>query len=370
MNSRSFGARAAARVALCASALGLGALLGRFTDIAREPSALGPTKAHAAAAPSAPRHSSTKRAKPQAVQEPVLSAKAAEQAREIEPEAEHPDEPPAPPSVDALGEALRDGLIMTGATPHRLILFTFDDGPSRFTTPELLDRLDATGVRAIFFLTGSNLRGDNVAERMHQEIARDTVRRGHVVASHGYMHKQLPLLNTIDAMAELTQTEKIFEDVLGARPWLFRPPGGAHSARIDRLLASRGYTTVLWNIGAGDFQVRTAEDVHKTFRSVFERREAQGERGGIVLLHDTYAWSVEAYQLIVNDLLARNCELLDKGEELFDFVDDPSVFFQRRDRETASAVAAPAVLDPQLLELRQARLREDTDQRCRALAQR
>lgn len=364
-----------ARIALCVSAISAGAAMGRYTDIARHELRLGTARALAAPLPR-PVVSAREPKTPKAVDATAAALAALSPSDDEEDEAravlDAPLEPlpDTEPTHDALGLGLKDGRIMTGATPHRLILFTFDDGPSRFTTPTLLDRLDAAGVRALFFLTGSNMRGENVAERKHQEIARETVRRGHYVASHGYMHRQMPLLDASEALSELTVTEQLFERVLGQRPYLFRPPGGAHSPRIDKLLADRGYTMVLWNLGAGDFQVRTAEEVHQTWRAVLERRQAQGEEGGIILLHDTYAWSVEAFQLIVRDLLDRNCELLDKGEELYDFVDDPRMFFEARGDGGPSAVAKPADLSPEVLEVRQARLREETAQRCHSLAQR
>lgn len=259
---------------------------------------------------------------------------------------------PAPiPAIahDSLAAALKGGRIMTGATPHRLILFTFDDGPDRRHTPLLLDRLDAEGVKAVFFLTAARLQGRNLAERQQIAIAKDIAARGHLIGSHTLDHAQLPLLNDRDALAQITGAERVFERVFGGRPWLFRPPGGASSDRIDRLLQGRNYTTILWNIGAGDFQVRSAEDVYRTWRRVFERRAREsGDRGGIILLHDTYPWSVDAFQMIVGDLRRRNCELLASGDELFDVLDDPSVFFEAqvagRPPSKASGKLAPEVL--------------------------
>jgi peptidoglycan-N-acetylglucosamine deacetylase len=365
------GIRTCARVGLCVSALAAGAALGRYTDVARHELRFGASKALAAPLPrpgmTMRESKASKAVAAAAVASAALSVSEDDEERAVR---DAPLELAPEQAHDALGHALRNGRIMTGATPHRLILFTFDDGPSRFTTPLLLDRLDAAGVRAIFFLTGSNKRGENVAERKHQEIARETARRGHILASHGYMHQQLPLLDDTRALSELTQTEEIFEKILGKKPALFRPPGGAHSPRIDKLVAQRGYTMVLWNLGAGDFQVRTAAEVHQTWRAVLERREAQGERGGIILLHDTYAWSVEAFQLIVRDLLDRNCELLATDEELYDFVDDPALFFEARGTADASTVARPAKVDPRVIAARQARLRQDTEQRCQTLAAR
>lgn len=266
---------------------------------------------------------------------------------------------------DALGHSWKAGAIMTGATRHRLIFFSFDDGPDRRRTPALLDRLDATGVRAMFFVNANRFQGAGRAIDEQIAIAREIVRRGHYVASHTVDHLQLPLLDDAKALEQIVGAEDLFERVFGERPWMFRPPGGARSPRIDNLLASRDYTTVLWNLGAGDFQVSSAEEVFTTWKRVAERREREfGERGGIVLLHDTHEWSVEAFQLIVNELLKRNCALYAAGEELYDIVDEPSYFFEARGDRPASTFAAMAEPDAALLEARQARLREETSQRC------
>jgi peptidoglycan/xylan/chitin deacetylase (PgdA/CDA1 family) len=357
--------RGLSRVTLCATALGTGAALGRYTDVARSDLNLGPARARAAALSTAPdaRRPGRETAPAQATSTQILTAIA-------EPGTIDEEELGQAPARDHDGmlHSMRNGQVIRGATPHRMILFTFDDGPDRDTTPVLLDRLDATGIHAVFFLTGSNLRGENVAERKNQRIAREAIARGHWLASHGMNHRQLPLLSDADALTEVVEVEQVFEKVFGQRPFLIRPPGGSRSARIDGLLAKRGYTQMLWNLGAGDFQVRTAEDVHTIWRQVLERRENSGERGGIILLHDTYSWSVEAFQLIVNDLLDRNCKLLAQNEELYDFVEDPRIFFQQR-TGTPSQEADPAVMTEAELAARQARLREETAQRCAVAAQ-
>jgi len=339
-------ARVLCALVVSLAAVGAGALAGRWADSFGEPAraAAGLVSAAAATAP------------------PPLRI-------EIVPA----PSPPAPaleaPRRTTLGETYRDGLVITGATPHRIILFTFDDGPDRRTTPVLLDRLDAAGVHAVFFLSCARLRGTIPAEREQIAIAQETARRGHIVASHTCDHIQLPILDDVGVRAQLTEAEDIFEKLFGGRPWLVRPPGGSRSPRIDHLIAARGYTQVLWNLGAGDFQVRTATDVYDTWRRVFERRERDyGDRGGIVLLHDTYAWSVDAFQLIYDDLMAQNCRFLERGEELFDVLDDPGPFFVPRLGAPPGAVAPGATLPPEWIAGRQARLREETAQRCRAIS--
>jgi len=284
--------------------------------------------------------------------------------------------PEAPPVMrievsrtDPFGARFRDGMVVGGGTRHRLLLFTFDDGPDRHNTLRLLDYLDEAGVRAVFFLTASQMLGANPRERWHQRIAKEIVRRGHLVGSHTLDHVQLPVLTDVEVRHQLRGAEEIFEQVLGARPWLLRPPGGSRSPRVDGIIAARGYTTLLWNVGTGDFQVRTPEEVLETWKRVLERREADyGERGGIVLLHDTHEWSVEAFPRMIQEIRDRNCRLLEENEELYDIVDDPSLFFAPRGDAEPTALAPLAEPDPSVLAERQAGLRERTAMRCRRLA--
>ncbi len=270
------------------------------------------------------------------------------------------------PEVFRAGTApsLRGGAIITGSTANRLILFTFDDGPNWETTPRLLDSLDARGVKAVFFLTAQRLRGQRFREQQQRAIAQQIVRRGHLVANHTVEHRQLTLMNNDAIAQELDESERIFRSIFGDRPWLFRPPGGARSRRVDAILSGRGYTTILWNLGTGDTQVRAPEEVLKIWKRVHALREKQfGERGGVVLLHDVHAWSIDAFELIYADLMSRNCALLEKGEELYDVLDDPSIFFTPRGT-SASEYAPRLRLPSDLLEARQERVRSATARRC------
>jgi hypothetical protein len=111
--------------------------------------------------------------------------------------------------------------------------------------------------------------------------------------------------------------------------------------------------------------VHSAQQVFDTFVKVLERREREnGERGGIVLMHDTYTWSVDAFQMIFAELWKRNCKLLATDEELYDIVPNLDFFYQPRGDAEAGAMAEPARLPPELLAERQKRLRTEAAQRC------
>ncbi|MGB5812365.1 MAG: polysaccharide deacetylase family protein [Polyangiales bacterium] len=275
--------------------------------------------------------------------------------REPSLEATHGTEPgPAP--VDITGADYPPGLTLDGGTKRRTILFSFDDGPSRRTTPVLLDLLDRLGIRALFFVTTESFGRGNPWEREHAAIVREIVDRGHMIGNHTETHRQLPLLRNAEIDAELHVSERKIEDAIGLRPHLIRPPGGALSDRVSQILADRGYTTVLWTVYAGDLEVDTADDVVRTFFRVLKRREREtGDRGGIVLLHDTQRHTIEALPRLVDALRRRNCQLLEDGEELYDIVDDLAYFI-------------PGHEPSETLDARQARLEEQTRRECAALA--
>lgn len=267
----------------------------------------------------------------------------------------HGDEP-GPPPRDVTGANYPSGLTIDGSTKRRTILFSFDDGPSRRTTPELLDLLDQLDIRAIFFVKTESFGQGNRWEREHTEIVQEIASRGHMIGNHTETHRQLPLLRNAEIDAELTLSERKIENAIGLRPRLIRPPGGALSARVQDLLAARGYTSVLWSVYTGDLEVDTADDVVRTFFRVLKRREREtGDRGGIVLLHDTQRHSLDAVPRLVDALRRRNCELLGRDEELYDIVDDLGYFI-------------PGYEPPESLDDRQAELRVRTQRECAALA--
>ena len=309
------------------------------------------------------RNERAKAAHPRPEPKPLLTRTRAEAPGEKKPRS-------AAPAFDPLGKRFARGRIMSGSTQRRIVLFSFDDGPDCFYTPKLLKRLDERGVRALFFLTGRRVEGKCPSGRARADIVREIAAHGHLIGNHTYDHLELSALGSADLLDQVLRAEKAIEGALGARPWLIRPPGGGHSERVDRLLQERGYTIVLWNLGSGDFQVRSPQDVLQTWQRVFERRHREeGERGGIVLMHDTYEWSIEAFSLIVDQLQARNCELLARGEELFDIVDDPRYFFQRQAGfETPEQEVRRHRGLIRRLEERQARLRLETARRCQGLA--
>lgn len=269
------------------------------------------------------------------------------------------DTPPASPPTAA--DSYANGRVMFGHTPHRLILFTFDDGPDTNTTPVILDKLDQRGIHAVFFLEGGHLLDDARAA-----VGREIVRRGHTIGSHSFRHLRMDRMSEAQVKEQLDRSDAAFMRVFGSVPNLFRPPYGMRSAMVDRLLAERGRTAVIWNLNPRDYSERTADAVFKNFRTHLRYRTTHdGDKGGIILMHDTHTWSLEAFDLIYDYLMAENCRLLDTpGEELFDVVSDPAFFFELRGSAGPSAEAREAQPAAALLAERQNLIKQATRARC------
>jgi len=162
----------------------------------------------------------------------------------------------------------------------RYVALTFDDGPSKKLTPNLLDTLKQYGAHATFFVVGQN-----AAE--YPEILQRAVAEGHEIANHSWSHPSLSKLSVGGIQSQLDRTDAAIEKAIGRGTKLVRPPYGASNATVRKTLADRGETVVLWSVDPLDWKYRNAERV--------ERALVQGAAPGAILLaHDIHASTVAA----------------------------------------------------------------------------
>jgi peptidoglycan/xylan/chitin deacetylase (PgdA/CDA1 family) len=239
-----------------------------------------------------------------------------------------------------------------GFSRHRMLHFTFDDGPDVENTPHLLDLLAEHRVQATFFVVGKQLTGPRSLER--RALIQRMEDEGHTVAVHTFNHPDLTRLSAQAIEEDLGRVETSLEATLGYRPGLFRPPYGRRNAQSLGVLRGRGYTQVLWNIAPED-GARSTADVVRAFRNALDRMEGHPRGpGGIVIMHDPHSTSVEAIPEIMAELQARNCALLARdGEELWDVTEDLRPFLMYEDE-----VPAPVI------EQRQREIRSAAHERC------
>ncbi|MCA9610287.1 MAG: polysaccharide deacetylase family protein [Myxococcales bacterium] len=231
---------------------------------------------------------------------------------------------------------------------HRLIHFTFDDGPRAATTPRLLDHLSRYGVRATFFVVTRALE-----DPRRMETARATLERmaadGHNIGLHGHDHTGFRNLSDQELRQQLRHGAELVQAIAGQTPHLVRPPYGGHDRRTDRIVARLGLRQVLWSMTPERPRHDGQEAIVAQFREQLAVREADPHPGTIVLFHDTRPWVVEAMPRIFRHLRRRNCMILREGGELWDVV---------------PTIEALHGFDDAQVEQRQAQLRRDIVRRC------
>ena len=108
-----------------------------------------------------------------------------------------------------------------------------DYGPE-VAMPRILDLLDSHNIKASFFIPGY------IAET-HEGLVKETVRRGHEIGHHGYMHEPPATLNAEQELEVLEKGVSILERISGKRPVGYRSPAWELSQRSLEYLASLGF---------------------------------------------------------------------------------------------------------------------------------
>jgi len=172
--------------------------------------------------------------------------------------------------------------------PPKLVALTFDDGPRRSTTTDLLDGLAARGVPATFFLIGEQIPGnEDLIQRMEAE--------GHQIGLHTYGHECLTALSPKDFAAQIDPIRQLLKDVLGRENFMLRPPYGMVDSGVRK---RAGAPIILWSIDPEDWN-------DKDTARVADHVVSRAQDGDIILLHDIYPTSVEAALQIVDRLHAK-----------------------------------------------------------------
>jgi len=122
-----------------------------------------------------------------------------------------------------------------GGIPCRL---TFDDGHLG-TYLHALPLLTARGVETTLFVT---VRFLGLPGFMDAAMVREWHAAGQRVGSHALTHRPLTALDEREAEAELRESKRRLEDLIGAPVTEFAFPGGNESRRVRELGFAAGYT--------------------------------------------------------------------------------------------------------------------------------
>lgn len=152
-----------------------------------------------------------------------------------------PPAPPPPVPRPSVVPDRRPPVVVAVDTAEPLVGLSFDDGPDPRWTPALLDALAASGARATFFVTGTQVREN-------PELVRRMVAEGHEVANHSDTH---PRLDRSTAQAAAAEIAGAAHAIAGAgvprTPW-FRAPRGQYDEETVAVAAAAGLQEVGWTV--------------------------------------------------------------------------------------------------------------------------
>jgi peptidoglycan/xylan/chitin deacetylase (PgdA/CDA1 family) len=184
-------------------------------------------------------------------------------------------------------------------TRVKCVALTFDDGPGPYTT-RLLSMLKKAKVHATFFSVG-----EMVAAR--PGVEKQIAKGGHEIGNHSWSHPDLPRLTTTAIESQLDRTARQIARATGEKPTLVRPPYGAYTPRVRKLIGDDHDAVVLWSVDPLDWKYRNSN-------SVYNRVTSQTRPGSIVLMHDIHGTTVAAVPRIIATLKARHYHFVTVSE--------------------------------------------------------
>lgn len=174
------------------------------------------------------------------------------------------------------------------ATSQNKVAFTFEDGPGRDETHEVLRVLKDHGVKATFFLSGKWVA-------QHPQAARAVAQDDHELGNYTYSAPHVNSLSAGEIRRELEKAHKVIVETCGETPRVFRPPYGEYSNKVIEAARELGYETVVWSIDSLDWRGAPAADIKA-------RVLARIHKGSIIRFHVGGAHTVESLPGIISEL--------------------------------------------------------------------
>ena len=162
----------------------------------------------------------------------------------------------------------------------KIVYITFDDGPNH-NTESILDTLDEYGMKATFFLLGSQI-----------EQNRDTVRRmvgeGHAVGLHAWSHVDSEMYSSPEALLEeIDRASNALDAVAQVRTRFFRFPYGSSYREVTESMRDAvigaGYRYWDWTVDALDYEQASPSSLARTVIRGLDSADSTV----VILMHDT-----------------------------------------------------------------------------------
>jgi peptidoglycan/xylan/chitin deacetylase (PgdA/CDA1 family) len=173
------------------------------------------------------------------------------------------------------------------------IALTFDDGPNRTTTLQLLSMLEKLRIPATFFVLGYMVDKNPDSLKL---IASSNLK--HEIGNHSWSHGNFENMTDSQLRTEITSVNDVVVKVLGKSylPKVVRPPRGQLRPAQRKLIDSMSMKLVGWDVDPHDWSH------HQTEAHIIRTILQKTTDGEVVLVHDVHPHSVDAMKTVLPSL--------------------------------------------------------------------
>lgn len=176
------------------------------------------------------------------------------------------------------------------------VYLTFDDGPEPGRTEEILEILAGRNAKAVFFLIGDKVEGN-------EDLVRKILAGGHGIGLHSCCHSwKFPLMTAGRMTEDLERCRTMLENVKGSSVTLFRPPFGVVNPTVAKVVRKLGLRTIGWSIRTLDTSLLRKEG---GMERILEKIDRKLEDGAVILLHDRLEGSGELLRAVLDRIESR-----------------------------------------------------------------
>lgn len=178
--------------------------------------------------------------------------------------------------------------------PAKVWSLTFDDGPGKNTTLEILESLKERKMKATFFQLAQQAKANVTVAKAIRDA-------GMEIASHSYTHQQLTKVSSLALDKEITIATRELSELHKREIKFFRLPYGAgvNSPAIREKIAASKLIHVFWNIDTLDWMAQEPSRIVKRARDLMAKTPKDA---GVILFHDIHVRTTQAAPLIMDEL--------------------------------------------------------------------
>lgn len=177
------------------------------------------------------------------------------------------------------------------------VALTFDDGPHKTVTKEILKVLDKYDAKATFFMLGNQVK-------KNKDVLKEVKKRGHEIGNHSYSHKNLTKLKPEQVLLEVKSTNAVIKSVIGEEATVFRPPYGATTDEVDELVK---LPVALWTVDTLDWKYRNKNKLLPVVKNSVRNNS-------IILMHDIHQSTADGLDSVLAYLKKQGYEFVTVSE--------------------------------------------------------